>query len=195
MMDWPRRTWHNPFHSAPLNPGVPMPIALTCSCGRALRVKDELAGRKIRCPKCSAVVAVPRPPAEQDAEAAALDLLLADSPAEERVAAAPPSPPPAAREQAVRPPAPPAPKPPVAWATSKPATADKPPSVAKSRKSSRRRGPILVVHPSIVTGVLMMAGALVWFVLGLMFGWIYFYPPVLFVLGIGAVLRGLRGEQ
>ena len=69
------------------------------------------------------------------------------------------------------------------------------PSLTKSRKSSRRRGPILVVHPSIVTGVLMMVGALVWFVLGLMFGWIYFYPPVLFVLGIGAVLRGLRGEQ
>src|SRR5439155_22531881 len=101
-MDWPRRTWHNPLHSAPLNPGVPMPIALSCSCARSLRVKDELAGRKIRCLKCSAVVAVPRPAAQADAEAEPLDLLLAHSPAEERVHAAPPppSPPSAARQQA-----------------------------------------------------------------------------------------------
>ena len=37
-----------------------MPISLTCpSCERGLKVKDELAGRKIKCPKCSEVIAVP----------------------------------------------------------------------------------------------------------------------------------------
>src|SRR5262249_52421865 len=36
-----------------------MTIALSCpSCGQALKVKDELAGRKVKCPKCSNVIAV-----------------------------------------------------------------------------------------------------------------------------------------
>src|SRR5437762_13865730 len=35
-----------------------MPIPLSCNCGRAPRVKDELAGRKVRCPQCSAVLVV-----------------------------------------------------------------------------------------------------------------------------------------
>jgi hypothetical protein len=37
-----------------------MAIALTCAeCERDLRVKDELAGRKIKCPECGGVIAVP----------------------------------------------------------------------------------------------------------------------------------------
>ena len=84
-----------------------MPIPVSCSCGRSLRVKDELTGRKIRCPGCKAVLAVPRL-AVPDAEDEALDLLLADSPSEERVAAGPrPGQPAAAREEVTRTPAPP----------------------------------------------------------------------------------------
>jgi hypothetical protein len=41
-----------------------MPIAARCRCGRAIRVKDELAGRRIRCPECSEVLRVPVPEAE-----------------------------------------------------------------------------------------------------------------------------------
>lgn len=45
-----------------------MPISLTCpSCDRGLKVKDELAGRKIKCPKCSEVIVVP---ADEEAVAA-----------------------------------------------------------------------------------------------------------------------------
>jgi hypothetical protein len=37
-----------------------MAIALSCpSCVQALKVKDELAGRKIKCPKCGGVIPVP----------------------------------------------------------------------------------------------------------------------------------------
>jgi RNA polymerase sigma factor (sigma-70 family) len=36
------------------------PIGLTCSgCGKSLRVKPELAGKKVKCPHCSAAVPVP----------------------------------------------------------------------------------------------------------------------------------------
>lgn len=43
-----------------------MAISLTCSkCSGKLRVADNLAGKKIKCPKCSAILPVPAP--EQDA--------------------------------------------------------------------------------------------------------------------------------
>jgi hypothetical protein len=50
-----------------------MPISLGCACGRSLRVKDELAGRRIKCPQCGAVLAVPKPEEE-------IRLLPADDP-------------------------------------------------------------------------------------------------------------------
>jgi hypothetical protein len=36
-----------------------VPITFACSCGKQLRVKDELAGKKVRCPGCQQVVQVP----------------------------------------------------------------------------------------------------------------------------------------
>ena len=45
------------------------------------------------------------------------------------------------------------------------------------------------------TGILMMVGAAVWFVVGLMNGTIFFYPPVLFVLGIISFFKGLFGSD
>jgi hypothetical protein len=36
-----------------------MPIELTCKCGRALNLRDELAGMLIRCPGCSGTLQVP----------------------------------------------------------------------------------------------------------------------------------------
>src|SRR6516164_4066982 len=52
------------------------PISMQCRCERAFRVKDELAGKKIRCPSCKQVLLVPTPePAPVDEEAA-LNLLM-----------------------------------------------------------------------------------------------------------------------
>jgi WD40 repeat protein len=36
-----------------------VPILATCACGKQLRLKEELAGKKIRCPACQATLAVP----------------------------------------------------------------------------------------------------------------------------------------
>lgn len=42
-----------------------MPIKFKCSgCSAVLQVKDELAGKKGRCPKCQSVIVVPTPSAE-----------------------------------------------------------------------------------------------------------------------------------
>ena len=36
-----------------------MPVTFPCPCGNTLRVNDDLAGRRVRCPTCQAAVAVP----------------------------------------------------------------------------------------------------------------------------------------
>jgi predicted Zn finger-like uncharacterized protein len=37
-----------------------MAISFTCpSCESDLRLKDELAGRKVKCPRCGDVIAIP----------------------------------------------------------------------------------------------------------------------------------------
>ena len=41
----------------------------------------------------------------------------------------------------------------------------------------------------------MMVGAVVWFVAGLAANRIFFYPPVLFILGIVAVFKGITGRE
>ena len=41
-----------------------MPITFNCPCGKMLRVPDENAGRRAKCPACNAVVAVPKPEPE-----------------------------------------------------------------------------------------------------------------------------------
>jgi hypothetical protein len=46
--------------------GKPMPIHMTCTgCGKPFRLRDEMAGRKVRCPECEAILVVPAlPPME-----------------------------------------------------------------------------------------------------------------------------------
>ena len=71
-----------------------------------------------------------------------------------------------------------------------------PPNFNKVAKKRRvRSGPPIVVGPQIVGGILMMVGAVVWFVLGLLGGIIFFYPPILFIMGILAVFRGAMGKD
>ncbi len=40
-----------------------MAIAFTCACGKALRARDEVAGKKTRCPQCGAILLIPEPQA------------------------------------------------------------------------------------------------------------------------------------
>ena len=38
-----------------------MPIKLACKCGQRLAVKDSLAGKAVKCPRCSKVLRIPQP--------------------------------------------------------------------------------------------------------------------------------------
>jgi hypothetical protein len=46
-----------------------------------------------------------------------------------------------------------------------------------------------------MSGVAMMIGAVVWFVVGLFFGYIFFYPPILFIFGVVAFVNGMMGKD
>jgi len=43
---------------------MPMPIMFNCPCGKTLRVPDEHAGRRAKCPACNAIVNIPAPEPE-----------------------------------------------------------------------------------------------------------------------------------
>jgi serine/threonine protein kinase len=48
---------------APAAPTAPVPISFACSgCGKALKGKPELAGKKVKCPQCGKPTAVPEAP-------------------------------------------------------------------------------------------------------------------------------------
>ncbi|MBI3821807.1 MAG: hypothetical protein HY289_03900 [Planctomycetes bacterium] len=167
-----------------------MAIPFYCDCGRAMRVKDELAGRKIRCPACGEVLTVPKNEPPKEVDDAALDVLLTESPAEKRRPGPMVEGPDEGEETRV-----------TARPTSKltrtqPKKLDPTKSAALPRSERRERSePWLVVSPSVITGLLMMVRAVVWFFGALAAGWIFFYPPILFVLGIAAVFRGLTGRE
>jgi hypothetical protein len=149
---------------------------------------------------CSEVLTVPH--AEVDPEAAAYEA-LSDSPGQEEPARQPEakwqteSPPPDTR------PAEPAPRrvpqldEPAPY---RPGSRKEPlPSYEEDRP---RRAPRVVfekgwfgsVNSGVAGGLLMIVIAVVWFVLGLMADRIFFYPPILAVIGIISIIKGLVGR-
>ena len=68
----------------------------------------------------------------------------------------------------------------------------------KPQRESERRVPRVAFEPGwfgsinsgVVGGILMILIAIVWFVGGLMAGYIFFYPPILAVIGFIAIIKG-----
>ncbi len=89
-----------------------MPVKHTCSCGKVLQIKDELMGKKLKCPGCQKVfVAGGAAPPPGPAKGAAAAKPAPPAPAKPKVPAKPAAPPPAAKG-APMPKRPLAPKPP-----------------------------------------------------------------------------------
>jgi hypothetical protein len=175
-----------------------MPIRVKCACGRSLVIKETLAGKRVKCPACAHVLTVPLPRIDDDEEA--LNVLLTESsPAkrEDRIEAPPPRPSLEPPSLPRRPPdEPPVPKKPT-WAKVK--------QPKRERRGEERREPprrvvfeegwFGSVSAGALGGILMMVIAVVWFVVGYAAGRIFFYPPVLFVVGFIAMVRGLSGND
>ena len=62
-----------------------MPIRIDCACGRTVTVKDELAGKLVKCPECKQPLRVPA----GDDEVADADMLDEDNRPRERRPSAP----------------------------------------------------------------------------------------------------------
>jgi hypothetical protein len=182
-----------------------MPIAVDCACGRGLRIKDELAGKKVRCPECKSILAVPEK--EPGAEAEVDFELIQETPAPSRIAQPAPAPiqnvPPAtAPIRKVAPIRLPDEYLPSRSKSDSESEEDlqakftgRKPKKRKAKSSSSGFLPAISVNPAITSGVLMMIGAVVWFFVGLAGGIIFFYPPVLFFFGVAAVVKGFTGRD
>jgi len=55
-----------------------MPIKVVCQCGQQFAAKDELAGKRVKCPKCGAVLTIAAPGAQQGGTGKPLSELLDD---------------------------------------------------------------------------------------------------------------------
>ena len=60
----------------------------------------------------------------------------------------------------------------------------------RRNQEALQKGGVGTPKASIGGGIAMMVGAVVWFCDGLAFDRIFFYPPILFVFGIVAVVKG-----
>jgi len=154
-----------------------MPISIACSCGKKYRVKEALAGKKIRCADCSELIKVPAQEAEEDAEFdefAGLPPARAGNDDDEDEDE--PSLPPRVKRR------------------SKPAKstvkADKP-----ARQDHANKGWFESTFGSVLGGILMMVVAIVWFVVGLFGDRIFFYPPVLLIIGFVTLCKGLFSSK
>jgi hypothetical protein len=167
-----------------------MSISVTCSCGRALRAKDEAAGKRVRCPGCGNAVEVPVPGAEVEQEALAG---LMSSEGEYDMAPPPPPPPsPSASAPMMRPPPPP-PVQPKNWGGADVASGGKHAKAARQPRVVFEQGWFGNINSGVLGGLLMIVIAAAWFGLGLMGGRIFFYPPVLAVIGLMSVFKGMAG--
>ncbi len=163
-----------------------MPITFDCSCGRKFRTSDENAGRSATCPDCRARLVIP---AAALAEPTILPEIVEDESAAPRNAypmqseEAAPSP---RRGRPLR---------------DDPYDRDDAPSRRRpyygrddvidrivKRPPIRRGG---MTNAGALAGVAMMVGAVIWFVVGLYLDIIFFYPPVLFIIGLIAFIKGL----
>lgn len=179
-----------------------MPIQTECDCGKTYRVKDELAGKRFRCTECGTTVRIPQPEEEP------LEVSLAEEPPRRRVRVRDEedTPRPARRDLASR-------------RVREEEEEDRPvrrrpsrreedddtdPDTSIKKKKKKRRatasaggssgGGFTTTLGPIVGGLLMMIGGAVWFFAGLAANRIFFYAPVLCVLGLVSLIKGLTGE-
>jgi len=162
-------------------------------CGKQLMVPASAGGKQGRCPTCSHVFQVPMRAALEDDALPELAPLESDPFASQGAvsshalqpispqAYAPSAPVPGANPYAVNPYAP---NPYMAAAQAQ--------APAKPKNYNHAFGlEQRAFDAGILGGLALMAISVAWFVGGLFFGIIFYYPPILFIIGIAAMIRGV----
>ncbi len=155
-----------------------MPIDATCpTCGRELYLKDELAGRQIRCPQCQGVLSVPEPE-----YSAPLAEPIEPPPPDVEGISTTPQPEPVADPYADR--------------------LDEPKPILEPQREAPRPRPIAAereagpVNAGVGGGILMIVLAVIIFGGGLALDvWIIRLPIFLVIAGVAAIFRGLAGKR
>lgn len=183
-------------------------MVISCQCGQQLRVKPELAGKRVRCSACQQPVLVPGGAAPQAAPIQAVPvqpapLQAAPIQAVPVQAAAPAAqaggglwddlPDANAGQQAL-------PANPAMMNMAGAQAAEPSSSEATNRLLAQAAGDVASSGGGgggrsggmgqVGVGILMMLGAVVWFVVGLFNGIIFFYPPILLILGLVSMIKG-----
>ena len=175
-------------------------LTMCAGCSSKIRVPDKYLGQKIACPKCQGTVLV------QDIESNELESDDQPRPVTKPAVTAPPQP---AARLAPPPSRPRKPAPVVEVDNDFEEVSDdnfddevRPSSKSRGltpkvkKKSKNRSSSSGGMNGGLmIKGVLMIVGAIVWFVVGWMAGFIYFYPPVLLVIGIGTCIKAMMGSD
>jgi hypothetical protein len=169
-----------------------MAILFACSCGKRLKVADQFGGKRCRCPGCGEIRSVPEP-STADEETALFDVSPTAAGKSRRAATEI-----RAQRRSDIPEVLPADDD-DEGAYEPRSEEERPPR--RKKKLVRKRLPEKkgffafekgLAEKGALAGVLMMVIAFVWFVCGLIFlNRIFFYPPILFVIGVIAFIKGL----
>ncbi|MCA8992961.1 MAG: hypothetical protein KDA69_11805 [Planctomycetaceae bacterium] len=152
------------------------------SCGAVLKVPEKYWGKKIKCPSCQSPMAIPASPIPTAGPAQlGDDDFIDDDPDDDFLNMDADS-----FESG-----PPLPKKRKKKRTSRSSRSSDYSSGGSTYTSSGTGSGFGDSAGTIGTGILMMVGAVVWFVVGFFCGIIFFYPPILFILGLVQVFRGL----
>lgn len=184
-----------------------MPIAFGCPCGRRFEVGEHLVGVKTSCPSCGSSVIVP---AESSVPPERPPPVTPEPPASELVEelvalSASPAPPAVGgrwgktQTEAAAPREVPVVATPVSsWEEARQRVIQESEAKDAARelaRESRRQSSGVKFGPAAWQGAGMMAFAAVWFFTALAAGWIFFYPPILFVIGTARLFSGMMSND
>lgn len=148
-----------------------MQIKFRCPCGLVHSADGDLAGRRVRCKECQQVVIVPGLESGPSRRSSPSRVTTDELQPQRRLATE------------------------IVEETEedrRPKRKKKKRAIEEHHKNqgffSAEHG---IMNSGVLGGVAVMVGAVVWFVVGLLADRIFFYPPILFVIGIVAVIRGI----
>jgi hypothetical protein len=169
-----------------------MPLTFACPCGQQLEVDDQYAGMPVSCPTCNGVtnaparrravaIAVAPPPRPTGSKGADPGFeVVEDRPRKQRARLADDD------EDEDRP---------RRRRRDEDDDEDERPRRKRLNRSQEKpKGRSLegrVFNGGMMGGALAMLIAVVWFVVGLLAGWVFFYPPILFVIGLVGFIKGM----
>jgi hypothetical protein len=149
-----------------------MPLTVDCTCGKKLQARDELAGKKVKCPQCATVLTLPTStaiataPVRFDTPPRPTRDAIRTEPEERILDALPPRPELDDDDTAYD-------------------------SKLRRRKREAREGSIFTGSTGeILIGTLMIVGGIAWLGLGLAAGIIFYKPAFLIIGGFIAMVKG-----